>query len=248
MTDITTEKMNVLDTTSRLNSSILQSLSPESPTYRMEKVLANNLLNIGISLADFLHCYEDYPITNQVSEFTEECYQSLIENLLKTLRNTDKLVQSVPCNDWYTKDYDSEILPVDFYLTKEGYIEMSTKSLLPHVRASESYRNFFKKKFNDSFQKAYDNCKDTLPRVQKVYMIFTHYYDNTTPLQLVRDCDNYDVKNISDCMARAFVLGSDGPINVRRISLSLKSNVDYTTVTLVPYDKLSTYLEENIPV
>lgn len=234
------DRQDILDITRIQYKSFMDALDPMSPYIQLENQLAKNMLQIGMSLTSLVDCFKEVSVTGQVSDYTEDSYQKAVESLVKTLCNVEKIVQVLPQNEIDSLNHKVNAPLVESYYTNEGYIEVKVMGVLPHLRSSDSFKSAYNRLLQRQFDKL--SMENKLVKVEKVYMVFRHFYKDSTADVFVRDVDNNDEKYLSDLVAREYILGSDGPKNVRRMSISSPAVEDFTTVTLVPFDKITSYI------
>lgn len=139
------------------------------------------------------------------------------------------------------KPTDTDIAAVTYQIDRtEDGIHIISNYRCPNYRAADVEFYRYARDIKENFKSQAAQIPD-IGSIGQCYMAFFHHYINK-PLY-ARDVDNYYEKPLSDAIAETFVRGGDGPGNIRRISMALPDDKNYTEVYLIPFHKFLAWIQ-----
>ena len=139
---------------------------------------------------------------------------------------------------------DTNGLSFDAKVTADNVVQIVSNHRCPHIRSCSYSYTEYAREVQSIF---YDNMKrifgeEKLKIFESCYMIFVHHYIDKKIYR--RDTDNYMEKPISDAVSHYFVFGGDNPERVKRVSMAIPDEKNFTEIYLVPVADFSTWICE----
>lgn len=121
--------------------------------------------------------------------------------------------------------------------TKYG-TKISCDLKLPHSMMDQKAYNAYRMQVETLFAQHFVKNK----HIGACFMVFIHHHK----YQQCKDADNFEEKPLSDLIADYFIFGGDAYDHVQRMSLTRRSEHDYTQVYLVSPDQLVPFCQDII--
>ena len=243
-----------------------QKIKKDFETVKTELQLTKEAINFAENvMQDAKNNPQNYlSARDKIAENFANCYAGLKHsaNILgeyvgRTYPEYDDWMQRIYGRMSQKKHTKTDTKDLDFDFEKNGnVIHIISNFRCPHIR-SVAYKHF---ELMNEIRQTFDTCATNKwskageendinvvegaanKCIHSCYMVFVHHYIDKRIYR--RDTDNYLEKPLSDAIANFFISGGDEPKNVRRMSMAIVDDTNFTEVFLVPFDEFPKWIGE----